>query len=459
MYYWTNELWRLAYLVGGLGLLGWVLGEPGWGLATGLGLFVFIHLRHLRQLYVWLSYRPGHEPPAGSGVWGDLFDRLYKYQKTQRQTQQRLRDIIRRVQESSEAMRDSVVMLDRRGDLEWWNSAAEQMLGLQAAHDRGQHITNLLRDPRFIEYFNECDYREPLTLPSPIRDDLILQFQITLYGDNERLLMARDITRLHRLEQMRRDFVANVSHELRTPLTVLSGYLETYLDHLDQEDTKPLPPRWERGLTQMQEQATRMQSLVSDLLLLSRLETDHRTEQTESVDIGSLLHGIRNDAETLSAGRHTLLIELDDSRRILGIEQELRSAVSNLVFNAVRYTPEGCTITLRWRAWREGATLEVEDNGEGIDPLHIPRLTERFYRVDKGRSAATGGTGLGLAIVKHVLLRHDAQLEIDSHPGEGALFRCAFPASRLVAGNDPTGSLQASTGRSANAAGNGQLPQ
>ncbi|GHB00794.1 phosphate regulon sensor histidine kinase PhoR [Modicisalibacter luteus] len=452
MYYWTNELWRLAYLVGGLGLLGWVLGEPGWGLAAGLGLFVFIHLRHLRQLYVWLALHPGQEPPAGTGVWGDLFDRLYRYQKGQRQTQERLRDIIRRVQDSSEAMRDSVVMLDSRGDLEWWNSAAERMLGLQTRHDRGQHITNLLRDPRFIEYFNARDYREPLTLPSPIREDLFLQFQITLYGDNERLVMARDITRLHRLEQMRRDFVANVSHELRTPLTVLAGYLETYGEYADQ-----LPPRWQRGISQMQQQTSRMQNLVTDLLLLSRLETDHQVEQAEPIDIAGLLDSVRQDAESLSGGRHTLRVDVTETARLSGVEQEIRSAISNLAFNAVRYTPEDSTITLRWRAYRNGAALEVEDDGEGIDPVHIPRLTERFYRVDKGRSAETGGTGLGLAIVKHVLLRHDAQLEIDSRPGEGALFRCAFPDERLV--KDTGESAQTASRRMAQAAGSGQLPQ
>ncbi|MEC9484183.1 MAG: phosphate regulon sensor histidine kinase PhoR [Halomonas sp.] len=452
MYYWTNELWRLAYLVGGLGLLGWILGAPGWGLAAGLALFVFIHLRHLRQLYVWLTLDSGQEPPVGTGVWGDLFDRLYKYQKAQHKTQERLRDIIRRVQDSSEAMRDSVAMLDSHGNLEWWNSAAERMLGLQARHDRGQHITNLLRNPRFIAYFNARDYREPLTLPSPIRDDLILQFQITLYGDNERLVMARDITRLHRLEQMRRDFVANVSHELRTPLTVLAGYLETYGEYADQ-----LPPRWQRGISQMQQQTSRMQNLVTDLLLLSRLETDHRTEQAEPIDVPALLDSIRQDAESLSGGRHVLRVEATEAARLSGVAQEIRSAASNLVFNAVRYTPDDTTITLRWRPYRNGAALEVEDDGEGIDPVHLPRLTERFYRVDKGRSAETGGTGLGLAIVKHVLLRHDAQLEIDSRPGEGALFRCVFPSERLV--DETGGAAQAVSRRMTHAAGSGQLPQ
>ncbi|GGY04367.1 phosphate regulon sensor protein PhoR [Litchfieldella qijiaojingensis] len=433
---WSRELWQLAGLAFTGLVVGWLTGAGGWGLALGLGVYLALHLKRLHALHHWLTRHPHDEPPAAKGVWGELFDRLYKYQKGQRLTQQRLRATLKRIQESSEAMSDSVVMLDRRGDLEWWNSAAERMLGLQAAHDRGQHITNLLRDPRFIGYFNARDYREPLTLPSPIDERRILQFQITLYGDDERLLMARDITRLHRLEQMRRDFVANVSHELRTPLTVLSGYLETYRDFLEQSGEERLTSRFARGLAQMQEQTTRMQNLVNDLLLLSRLEIDQRGEDTSPVAVDQLLETVRRDAESLSSGQQKFAVELDSSQRLLGSEQELRSAVSNLVFNAVRYAGEECHITLRWRPWGKGACLEVEDDGEGIDPVHIPRLTERFYRVDKGRSAATGGTGLGLAIVKHVLLRHDAHLEIDSRPGEGALFRCIFPAARLAAAND-----------------------
>ncbi|WP_043531182.1 phosphate regulon sensor histidine kinase PhoR [Litchfieldella xinjiangensis] len=424
---WSRELWRLAGLaLAGL-VIGWLASAPGLGLSAGLAVSLAYHLRQLRALHQWLTHRSQAEPPAASGLWGELFDRLYKYQKAQRLTQERLRATLKRIQESSEAMSDSVVMLDRRGDLEWWNSAAEGMLGLKAAHDRGQHITNLLRDPRFIDYFEARDYREPLTLPAPIDERRVLQFQITLYGDDERLLMARDITRLHRLEQMRRDFVANVSHELRTPLTVLAGYLETYLDHADQ-----MPPRLARGLGQMQEQTTRMQNLVNDLLLLSRLEIDQRLEENTPVAVGSMLETIRRDAESLSGGRHEFAIEIEEDRQLLGSEQELRSAISNLVFNAVRYAGDESRIVLRWRPWGNTACLEIEDDGQGIDPVHIPRLTERFYRVDKGRSAATGGTGLGLAIVKHVLLRHDARLEVESHPGEGALFRCVFPVERVA---------------------------
>lgn len=424
---WRREAWRLLLLAGSGLAVGWLLSHVWAGLALGLGACLAFHLHQLYRLHRWLTLTPHAEPPAATGIWGDLLDRLYRYQKGQRQTQERLLGILKRIQESSEAMRDSVVMLDSHGDMEWWNSAAERMLGLRAAHDRGHHITNLVRDPRFVDYLHARDYREPLTLPSPVNDQMVLQFQVTLYGDDERLLMARDITRLHRLEEMRRDFVANVSHELRTPLTVLAGYLETYATYADQ-----LPPRFARGLPRMQEQTVRMQNLVSDLLLLSKLEIERGGEDHLPLDMATLLARVQRDAAALSAGRQSIEVELSEPRALIGSEPEIHSALSNLAFNAVRYTPQGSRIVLRWRPQGDGACLEVEDDGEGIDPKHLPRLTERFYRVDKGRSTATGGTGLGLAIVKHVLLRHDAQLEIDSRPGQGARFRCLFPALRLL---------------------------
>ncbi|WP_110685830.1 phosphate regulon sensor histidine kinase PhoR [Salinicola aestuarinus] len=450
MRYWINELWRLGYMLFGLGAMGGLLGTLfdalfaglGWGIAAGLGLYVFLHLLHVRRLYVWLLRHPREAPPPGTGVWGDLFDRLYSYQKAQSQLQQRLRDILRRIQDSCEAMRDSVVMLDPRGDLDWWNSAASEMLGLKPDHDRGRPITNLLRDPRFIDYFNAGDYAEPLLIPSPLHHSQMLQFQITLFGDNERLVMARDVTRLHQLEMMRRDFVANVSHELRTPLTVLAGYLETYAEHAGE-----LPSRWQRGFDQMQAQTTRMQHLVDDLLLLSRLEIDSAGADDLPLDVGTLLKRILEDARELSAGRQTLTLELEESRQLLGNAHELRSAISNLVFNAVRYTPEGSQITLRWKTWHDGSAIEVEDDGDGFDPVHIPRLTERFYRIDKGRSTATGGTGLGLAIVKHVLLRHGAKLDIASRPGRGARFRCAFAGARLLPADAPSADAPSANGR------------
>lgn len=425
---WRREMWRLAALCGAGALLGWPFAAVGTGIAAALGVYVFRQLRQLHALRQWLMLPSQDKPPVSDGAWGEVFDRLDRYQKVQQVTQRRLRDTLSRIKDSSEAMRDSVVMLDRQGYIEWWNTAAERMLGLDCLQGRRQHITRLLSDERFVNYFHALDYREPLTLTSPTDEQLILQCQITLYGNDERLLMARDITRLHRLEQVRRDFVANVSHELRTPLTVLTGYLELY-----QDMAEVLPPRLGRGVTQMQKQTVRMQNLVNDLLMLSRLENNERSGSDTRMSLASMLEAVRRDAEALSDSQQRITLEIHSTHDLMGCEQELHSAISNLAFNAVRYSGPGSHIVLRWRALGDGACVEVEDDGEGIAAAHIPRLTERFYRIDKGRSTATGGTGLGLAIVKHVLLRHEARLEIDSQLGQGATFRCVFPRQRLVA--------------------------
>lgn len=425
------RLWRydLAQLSGSVALgagLGGLLGSWALGLAAGLGLVLGIHLYRLRALYGWLTCPCRKDPPVAPGLWGALSDRLYRDQTAQRTAQSRLRLRLERIQQSSEAMHESVVMLDRNGEIEWWNSAAIGMLGLFTDHERGRHVTDLVRDPRFARYFATHDDAEPLILISPLDERRILEYQVTRYGNGERLLVARDITRLHRLEQMRRDFVANVSHELRTPLTVLAGYLETYADLAG-----ALPPRLGRGIEQMQAQTSRMQNLVNDLLLLSRLEIDQGGEDHAWLAPKALLERIADEARALSGRRHRVAVEVESGVALLGSEAELQSAVSNLAFNAVRYTPEGSRIVLRWRSNASGGFIEVEDDGDGIDPEHVPRLTERFYRVDKSRSTASGGTGLGLAIVKHVLLRHGAHLDIDSRPGEGALFRCAFAPAQL----------------------------
>ncbi len=285
-----------------------------------------------------------------------------------------------------------------------------------------------MRHPRFKEYFAQENYREPLELPSPVDDHIRLQFQLTLYGNGEHLMLVRDVTRVHQLEQMRKDFVANVSHELRTPLTVLTGYLETLLDNVDE-----VQPRWRRALQQMQQQGTRMQNLLTDLLLLARLEATDYPADSQPVAVALLLLCIRSDAIALSAERgHRISCRPTPALLLKGSEAELRSAFSNLVFNAVKYSPEGGDI--RIRCWRdaEGAHLAVQDSGLGIEAKHIPRLTERFYRVDASRAANTGGTGLGLAIVKHVLLRHRARLEISSTPGKGSSFVCHFPPAQIA---------------------------
>lgn len=420
---------RLLLLVGVCLLLGLITGEYAWTLLLGLAGYLGWHLQQLLRLHNWLRTRQGDEaPPDGYGLWGEVFDSIYHLQRRDQKVRGRLQAVIDRVQESTAALKDAVIMLDRDGNLEWWNIAAEKLLGLKTPQDSGQQITNLVRDPRFIEYFENHNYNEPLELPSPISDRLRLQFHITQYGNREHLMLVRDITRLYQLEQMRKDFVANVSHELRTPLTVIAGYLETLLDNV--EDVNP---RWLRALQQMQQQGGRMQNLLNDLLLLAKLEATDYPSDNQPVAVDLLLLSIKNDAQALSGERHhRISLEADPHLKLKGSETELRSAFSNLVFNAVKYTPDEGEIHVRWWGDEQGAHLSVQDSGLGIEAKHLPRLTERFYRVDSSRASNTGGTGLGLAIVKHVLLRHRARLDIVSKLGKGSTFTCHFPALQVV---------------------------
>ena len=420
---------RLLLLTGGCLLLGLITGEYAWALVAGLSAYLYWNLRQLLRLHHWLQRSgPDELPPESSGVWGEVFDAIYHLQKRNQRARGRLQAVIDRVQESTAALRDAVIMLDRQGNLEWWNRAAGTLLGLKRKQDGGQPITNLVRHPRFKEYFEQENYREPLELPSPVNDHVRLQFQLTLYGNGEHLMLVRDVTRVHQLEQMRKDFVANVSHELRTPLTVITGYLETLQDNVDE-----INPRWRRALQQMQQQGSRMQNLLNDLLLLARLEAAEYPADNKPVAVDLLLLSIRNDAQALSGSRnHRISLDADATVKLKGSETELRSAFSNLVFNAVKYSPDGGEIRIRWWGDAEGAHLSVQDSGIGIEARHIPRLTERFYRVDASRSINTGGTGLGLAIVKHVLIHHRGQLQIDSLIGKGSPFTCHFPPAQVV---------------------------
>jgi two-component system phosphate regulon sensor histidine kinase PhoR len=430
----VNQDWRgalarrLLLLLVGCGLVGLITGEYAWALAIGLGGYLLWHLKQLLRLHKWLRERqPDEAPPEGYGLWGEIFDNIYHLQRRDQRVRGRLQAVIDRVQESTAALRDAVIMLDAEGNLEWWNRAAEQLLGLKTPQDSGQSIANLVRHPRFKEYFEAGNYQEALELPSPINDRMRLQLQITQYGNHEHLMLVRDVTRLHQLEQMRKDFIANVSHELRTPLTVITGYLETLLDNV--EDVNP---RWLRALQQMQQQGARMQNLLNDLLLLAKLEATDYPSDNQPVAVDLLLLSIKNDAQALSAARnHKISLDADAHLKLKGSEAELRSAFSNLVFNAVKYTPPEGEIRLRWWGDEQGAHFSVADNGPGIEAKHLPRLTERFYRVDSSRASNTGGTGIGLAIVKHVLLRHRARLDIASVPGKGSTFTCHFPAQQV----------------------------
>lgn len=420
---------RLLLLIGACLLIGLLTGEYAWALVAGLAAYLGWTLSQLLRLHAWLKeHQPDEPPPDGYGLWGEVFDSIYHLQRRNRRARGRLQAVIDRVQESTAALKDAVIMLDSHGNLEWWNQAAETLLGLKTPQDSGQSISNLVRDPRFKEYFDKGNYLEPLDLPSPINDRRHLQFHITRYGNREHLMLVRDVTRLHQLEQMRKDFVANVSHELRTPLTVIAGYLETLLDNVE-----AINPRWLRALQQMQQQGGRMQNLLNDLLLLAKLEATDYPSDNQPVAVDLLLLSIKNDAQALSAERrHRISLEADPHLRLKGSEAELRSAFSNLVFNAVKYTPSEGEIHIRWWGDEQGAHLAVQDNGPGIEAKHLPRLTERFYRVDSSRASHTGGTGLGLAIVKHVLLRHRARLDIVSSLGKGSTFTCHFPSQQVV---------------------------
>ena len=334
--------------------------------------------------------------------------------------------LIDREQSSLVALAEAVVLTDELHQIEWWNPAAEKLLGIQPL-DRGRNILTIIRQPSFIEYFNNIDQSpDGIKIKSSVYEEHYVQIKLTRFGSESRLLVAYDVTRVHNLEQMRKDFVDNISHELRTPLTVLSGYIETFTD---QED---LNPRWKRAFEQMQSQTRRMNALVNDLLLLSRLEGNKQVAKNQIIDMPNLMNQLFDDAQAYNVDYgHTLNLDIDSHCDLIGSDAELASAFSNLITNAIKYTPKGGTVTIGWHDDTEHGYFTVEDTGIGIDPKHIPRLTERFYRVDSARSRQTGGTGLGLAIVKHVLMQHNAYLEIDSKENQGSVFRVVFPKERL----------------------------
>lgn len=425
-----REFLRLVLLAVGAGVIGYFFDVSGWAVSMALGWVLIGHLRELIRLHSWLNENPEDEeaPEEGKRLWGEVFNRIYVLQREEHQARANLQSVIDRARSSIGALEEAVVLIDRFGNLEWWNTAAGRLLGLKHPNDAGQPVTNFIRDPRFVEYFEARDYREPLKLPSFLRPAQYLQFELTLFGDNDRLLICWDVTRLHNLEQMRKDFVANVSHELRTPLTVVSGYLETLLS-----SDETLTPRWTRALKQMEQQTGRMTNIVNDLLMLSRLENQSPSLEHKPLDVGVMLSQIRQEGLAYAPEKQqSITLDTDPDLRVLGSENDLRSAFLNLVTNAVKYTPANGEIRIRWWSDANGAYMSVTDNGIGIDPKHIPRLTERFYRADPSRSNATGGTGLGLAIVKHVLLQHGARLDISSALGKGSTFTCVFPERALA---------------------------
>ena len=389
------------------------------------------HLRHLARLSHWLADPRPEALPESSGLWEDVFAAFYHLLRRQRRSESRLTATLQDFRQAGMAMPDGLVIVDGTNQIEWCNPKAELHFGLDAARDAGQLVTHLVRQPQFAEALDAEGYAEPLTLRSARGGDLILSVLIVPYEANRKLIISRDVTDRERVETMRRDFVANVSHELRTPLTVIGGFLETITDM-----ETPNPELIRRSVPMMSEQAKRMQGLVEDLLVLSRLESTGNPAREEPVNVPDIARALYHDALALSAGRHKVTLLLESATWISGAEDELRSAFGNLVSNAIRYTPAGGEVRLSWKVdctdGNEGVVFAVRDTGIGIAPQHVPRLTERFYRVDRGRSRETGGTGLGLAIVKHVVNRHAARLEVTSEPGRGSCFSVIFPGTRVI---------------------------
>ncbi len=419
------------------GLVAWAFGAAwGWALvALVLAIRLAKEYAGFADLHRWASQPRLGDPPDREGAWGDVFNFLHKHRRQALRRRRELARVIVRSRRAAEALPYGVALLDGENRIEWANEGARHQLGIDAEHDRGQPIANLVRQPAFTEYLESGRTDDGVLLRegNPPRS---LRVQLVAVDDGERLLLSHDVTGEEQVAAMRRDFVANASHELRTPLTVLSGFLETI------RDLKLEPARVKDYLALMAPQAERMERIIEDLLALSSIE-NAPAPAPDRIPVRRVIEMVASQARSLSAGRHRIEVAFEGDDDLAGSETEIASAFSNLVTNAVRYTPEGGRISLRWRSGREGGVFSVADTGIGIPPEHVPRLTERFYRVDRGRSRDSGGTGLGLAIVKHALARHHATLEVQSEPGKGSVFTANFPASQLLpresaAASEPT---------------------
>ncbi len=424
---WRKTLGGLL-LVLSIGLaLGIIIGQV-WPVMTFTALGVVAwHYWKLHDVLLRLTARQRLAPSTGNGVWNQLDRLLYRNKSEMRARKRRLIDMLRAYRAAAAALPDAIVVVEHNSErIMWFNQAATHLLGLHYPRDIGANLGDRLQPLPVAQWLTSGHHADPLLdTPSPVHPDLRLNLRLIPYSKELWLLVARDVSKLMRLEQMRRDFVANVSHELRTPLTVVHGYLDM-LDHAEKPDWAPM-------LTEMQRQSQRMTQLVEDLLMLSRLEAQEELPE-EVVAMAPLLTTLKREAQALSQHRHTISIDDQANVDLWGSTKELHSAFSNLVSNAIRYTQAGGSIHIRFAKTRDdGVSLSVEDTGYGIPASHLPRITERFYRVSTSRSRESGGTGLGLSIVKHVLNLHQARLEIDSEVGRGSRFACRFGRERIRA--------------------------
>jgi two-component system phosphate regulon sensor histidine kinase PhoR len=424
---WWGLLLRTAALMIAAALLGLLIGHVGIAVAVALAAVLMWQLYMLQRVLRWLRSDRADKVPDAGGAWGDLIGLIARLFRRKQYHKRRMRQLLRELRNSTAAIPDGVVMLNPAAEILWFNRSAAELLHLRSPGDAGLRIDSLVRRPEFVSYLRGGEYRTPVVVPGGgASSQQYLHFQVVPYGAGQLLLIVRDVTREVRLEAMRKDFVANASHELRSPLTVISGYLET----LSQDET--LDPVLRGPLLEMGRQTQRMTAIVHDLLELSRLEAADRLAEGEPIDVAELMARLRSDLLVRVPAALQVRLQVDTAARLVGEPAQLHSAFANLLDNAAKYTPAGGVITVRWWSDEHGGHFAVADTGIGIAPEHLPRLTERFYRVDAGRSRASGGSGLGLAIVKHVLQRHGGSLQIESEEGRGSTFTCHFPPARLL---------------------------
>ncbi len=413
----------LLFLVSGA-LVGWYYERWDYGLLAAALVALAWQVRQLLSFERALRTGDFDDFRVGEGIWEQIFSRFHFEQSRAMRRKSDYRTLLKEVRKSTNAMPDGAVIIDENNEIITCNRAAKTLVGLKRKKDRGQRIDNILRDPKLAKMVNANEYDLSVEIASPINEGVWLNCRVVPYGAEQKLLLLRDVTDRFLMGKARRDFVANASHELRSPLTVITGYL----DALDEDDE--IPDRWNGPIGQMQNQAARMNQIVSEMLELSRVESAGSAGKDTTIDVADVLRQVVDDFQRTSKGAE-IEVSLESNVDLLGSRAEIESVAINLLSNAIRHTSAGGKVTLSWRLVPDGAELVVSDTGDGIDETHIPRLTERFFRVDRGRSRDEGGIGLGLAIVKHVLMRHDAELVISSEPGVGSEFRCIFPSDRL----------------------------
>jgi two-component system phosphate regulon sensor histidine kinase PhoR len=411
-----QELFLLAISIFAALIIGAMIGNIILTLLVVVSAYLAWSLYNTDRLVKWL-HKPSKNVPESSGIWDDIFRQTYQQYQRQRKARRKLTAMLTRFQESTRALPYSTIVLNKYDEIEWFNPAARTLFNLHSNHDVGQNIINLIRHPSFADYLRQRKFSKPLEIDMAGRN---LVFNITPYGSGQNLVITRDTTQSKQIDTMRRDFIANASHELRTPITVIVGFLEILQEKAPEDLRQPIES--------IQRQTDRMQRLLLELLELAKLESETSIENPQQINLRAILEDLYSDALSMDNGRHKITLEAEDTW-IEGNADEICIAISNLITNAIRYTPDGKRIDIRLEHRNEDVCIMLKDEGIGIEAEHIPRLTERFYRVDPGRSREQGGTGLGLAIVKHVLERHNGYLSIDSRPGHGSTFRCCFPES------------------------------